>query len=629
MNTDRPPVVSAPFAAAGNASTPISFDIQVEDPDGDATTGLSASGMPPGASLTHGPNGDRFDWVPDPEQAGTFAISFNASSGSTVGSAETEISVSPSAGPRRPRVDPDLLELQPGKRNSERILSRDSNGNAYANLILVGDVTTSSLEGIGVQVGTRLGKAMTAVSPLSALPALFDLEGLESVKAPATCELYLDSSLVSIDAEGIRTIGQVQRPLVGRTGAGVLLGFLDSGIDLGHGDFRKGDSDGPTRLVGYWVRTHYSFPHSPPQGFGFPNMSSFFGSEWTPSEINDGLVDSWGADSLGHGTHLAGIAGGNGQDFVPCLVGQYQGVAPEADLCVVKVTRDNAFVPTQSLTTSIVDGVKYVFMKADELGEPAVVNISLGSHKGPHNGRSFLDWSISKLVKDYGPGKVVVAAAGNDGNTGIHATAHLHPGLPQEIALEVENYAVQPPANAGNEVFLEGWYDNRDAITVAVLTPSDSLIGPVALMGGNGGPKSTPDGRVTICHGYICDPPTWEGGTWSPDEYFYIKIQDTFNVISSGSWKILIGTQSIGGSGVVDLYLPEIDMPTLVHFQIPDLTHTIASPASADSVISVGAYSTRLCWKTTDAQTICKGYASQLGDVLFASSRGPRRGHNS
>jgi hypothetical protein len=321
MNTDRPPVVSAPFAAAGNASTPISFDIQVEDPDGDATTGLSASGMPPGASLTHGPNGDRFDWVPDPEQAGTFAISFNASSGSTVGSAETEISVSPSAGPRRPRVDPDLLELQPGKRNSERILSRDSNGNAYANLILVGDVTTSSLEGIGVQVGTRLGKAMTAVSPLSALPALFDLEGLESVKAPATCELYLDSSLVSIDAEGIRTIGQVQRPLVGRTGAGVLLGFLDSGIDLGHGDFRKGDSDGPTRLVGYWVRTHYSFPHSPPQGFGFPNMSSFFGSEWTPSEINDGLVDSWGADSLGHGTHLAGIAGGNGQDFVPCLVG--------------------------------------------------------------------------------------------------------------------------------------------------------------------------------------------------------------------------------------------------------------------------------------------------------------------
>jgi len=471
---------------------------------------------------------------------------------------------------------------------------------------------------------------MTAVSPLDALPALFEMQGLDAVKAPATCELFLDSSLVNVDAAGIRTIGTVQRPLVGRTGAGVLLGFVDSGIDLGHADFRKLAPNGQTRLVGYWVRTHYSFPHAPPQGFNFPTGSSVFGSEWTTQDINNGLVDTWAADSLGHGTAIAGIAAGNGQGFVPCLVGEYQGLAPEADLCVVKATTNDNPLGSHVLSTRVIDGVEYIFKKADELGKPAVVNLSLGTHKGPHNGRSELDYAINKLIENYGPGKVVVAAAGNDANTGVHATANLHPGPPLEVALVISNYVVQPPANAGNQVFIEGWYDSRDSITVAVLTPGDTLIGPVTIVG-SAGPVSTPDGRVTICHGNICGPPNWEGGltTWAPDEYFYIRLEDTYGAISPGTWRIAIGTRSIGGSGVVDLYLPEVTMPTLVRFDDvwADPARTIASPASADSVISVGGYSTRQCWTTTNGQNVCKGYSSQLGDILFASSRGPRRGH--
>jgi hypothetical protein len=627
-NTDRPPVVSVPERAVASASAPISFTVQMEDPDGDPIAGLSASGMPPGASLSHGPDGDRFAWVPEPEQTGTFNVDFAASSGVVSGHAATQITAVAPTGPRRPRVDLDILELQPGKRHSERFLSRDDQGNIYADLILVGDVPTSTLEGLGVHVGTRVGSLMTAVSPLDALPALFDMQGLDAVKAPATCELYLDSSLVNVDAAGIRTIGTLQRPLVGRTGAGVLLGFVDSGIDLGHADFRKLTPNGQTRLVGYWVRTHYSFPHAPPQGFNFPTGSSFFGSEWTAQDINNGLVDAWAADSLGHGTAVAGIAAGNGQGFVPCLVGKYQGLAPEADLCVVKAITGS--LPEHVLSTRVIDGVEYIFKKADELGKPTVVNLSLGTHKGPHNGRAELDYAINKLIKEYGPGKVVVAAAGNDANTGVHATANLHPGLPQEVALMIEDYVVQPPASAGNQVLIEGWYDNRDSITVAVLTPGNTLVGPVTIVG-SAGPVSTPDGMVTICHGSACDPPNWEGGftTWSPDEYFYIRLQDTYGAISQGTWKIAIGTRSIGGSGVVDLYLPEITMPTLVRFDEvwADPARTITSPASADSVIAVGGYSTRQCWTTTDGQTVCKGYASQLGDILFASSRGPRRGH--
>jgi subtilisin family serine protease len=79
-------------------------------------------------------------------------------------------------------------------------------------------------------------------------------------------------------------------------------------------------------------------------------------------------------DTNGHGTHVAGIAAGDGSGFHRgSATYEYPGVAPEADLIVVRTTLSGR---------SVVDGVAYIFSRAHQLGKAAVVNLSLGSPQG-------------------------------------------------------------------------------------------------------------------------------------------------------------------------------------------------------------------------------------------------------
>jgi subtilisin family serine protease len=115
-------------------------------------------------------------------------------------------------------------------------------------------------------------------------------------------------------------------------------------------------------------------------------------------------------DGDGHGTHVLGIAGGDGSatgGTVPAYT--YVGMAPRADLVMVK---------TDYTDTGILDGVAYVMNRATALGKHAVVNLSLGSQYGPKDGTSPFEAGIAALT---GPGRIVVASAGNDGGYPVHA----------------------------------------------------------------------------------------------------------------------------------------------------------------------------------------------------------------
>ena len=87
----------------------------------------------------------------------------------------------------------------------------------------------------------------------------------------------------------------------------------------------------------------------------------------------------------------------------------YYGVASEADLAFSNFTDES---------TSIVDALHYLFKYADEAKQPMVVNMSLGSQMGPHDGTSLVDVAIDELV---GPGRIIVGASGNDGLVPVHA----------------------------------------------------------------------------------------------------------------------------------------------------------------------------------------------------------------
>ncbi|MCL0138013.1 hypothetical protein M2T37_27410, partial [Klebsiella pneumoniae] len=91
--------------------------------------------------------------------------------------------------------------------------------------------------------------------------------------------------------------------------------------------------------------------------------------------------------------------------------GQFGGFAPQANLLIVRTT---------FLESDVLSGVQWVFQQAQSRDLPAVVNLSLESHIGPHDGSSWFEQELSDLT---GPGRLLCVAAGNNAVTGIHSEA--------------------------------------------------------------------------------------------------------------------------------------------------------------------------------------------------------------
>ncbi|MEA5559559.1 S8 family serine peptidase, partial [Nodularia spumigena] len=177
------------------------------------------------------------------------------------------------------------------------------------------------------------------------------------------------------------------------------MGVLDSGIDFDNDDFS--DSEGGTRIQ--FLREYAYDAELEP-----------ITKDWTKAEIDanpSAVTEKDGYGSGGHGTHVAGSATGNGS-----MNADYMGVAPEADIIFVKGDRSEN--SDEGFSDDDIIGVAFIFEKAAELGKPAVVNLSLGGNYGPRDGTSLSEQFLTQLT---GVGKIVVAAAGNEGFDWLHS----------------------------------------------------------------------------------------------------------------------------------------------------------------------------------------------------------------
>ncbi len=143
--------------------------------------------------------------------------------------------------------------------------------------------------------------------------------------------LLLDRANGWIQSEPFRTA-------TGLTGRGVVVGIIDSGVDLAHPDLRT--ADGKTR-VRYWI----DFSRGP--AGRQPELEEEYGCDEEPGcailsgdDIDELLTNDVASDeprdTFGHGTHVASLAAGNGLSNDPP---RYVGVAPEATLMVARVAR--------------------------------------------------------------------------------------------------------------------------------------------------------------------------------------------------------------------------------------------------------------------------------------------------
>ena len=491
-------------------------------------------------------------------------------------------------------IHPALSHIVPGEAISERFLARDRDGGVLVDLIVEGDVSLSTLSEMGVEVNTTVGGFLTARCPLARLPELLSTPGVERVQISERCEPTLDLSALDVGLPAVRAVPPPG--FLGQTGAGVLVGIVDTGIDYSHGDFQR--PDGKTRLVSIWDQGGSG--SSPPTGFTY-------GAEWDSTEINAAIATE--IDAEGHGTHVMGIAAGDGSmtgNGQPAY--QYVGVAPEAALCVVKTTFS---------TSSIADGVSYIFQKAAALGMQAVVNLSLSTQDGPHDGTYGFDTMINQLT---GPGKIVVASAGNKGQDNLHGQVTVSQGGPSTMTLTVPSYTRAP--QTGNDYLLfSGWYEGADEITLTITSPNGITIGPV--VPGSSTSADTNDGFLNV-----------NNATTAPlngDHEIYIELFDQFSnkAPQTGTWTFTFTPVSIASTGRVDMYISSNHLGSgsslAMWSQGLVFGGVIGSPGTADSVICVAAHTTKDCWDSVNGLSYCWNPAPTVGAIASFSSQGPRR----
>jgi|RhiMethySRZTD1v2_1073278.scaffolds.fasta_scaffold00349_14 subtilisin family serine protease len=177
-------------------------------------------------------------------------------------------------------------------------------------------------------------------------------------------------------------------PWPGR-GAGVIVAVIDTGIDIFHRSFRTAVS---TRILELWDQSATTGGSLPPAGF------EQIGRVFSQAQINAGIAANppfASIDKIGHGTHVAGIAAGNGQQDDRCSgPGTYVGVAPDADLVIVK-----AIDLPPGADNNITDAMRWCIEAGTRHGnKPVVINCSFGSSTGPHDATGFFDRVVDDVL---------------------------------------------------------------------------------------------------------------------------------------------------------------------------------------------------------------------------------------
>lgn len=399
---------------------------------------------------------------------------------------------------------------------------------------------------------------------------------------------YISLVLGLLDSANLAAAGIVQvhqQPYLDLRGQGVLMGFVDTGIDYTQSVFRY--PDGSTKIQFLYDQ---SAEGPPPEGF-------FMGTEYTGEQINQALRTANPYDAVpqrdenGHGTFLASVAAGT-------AAGDFIGAAPEAELIVVKLRQASPFYrdwfavpPWQKFayeSTSVMIGVEYIVKKARELGRPVVICIGLGTTFGAHDGFSIFEEYLSNIANLRGV--CICTAAGNESQARHHMQGAIaEKGATQNIDLKIGE-------DAGN-VILGIWNTIPDKISLSVRSPTGELVGRI---------PSRP-GAVSRSNLIL--------------EKSAVQVEYYFPYESTGSQLSSVNIyNATPGIWTITLY-GDIILDGTFHAWLP-LTGFVSPTVE---LLSATPYYTVVCPSTMFGSISCGAYNSTTGSLYSDSSWGPTR----
>lgn len=385
-------------------------------------------------------------------------------------------------------------------------------------------------------------------------------------------KLYSLLDTDSMEASGILPASRI--PAFGNQGQGVLIGFVDTGIDYQNPLFRK--EDGSSRILGIWDQTLETGAPDPVNGF-----QALYGTQYSKEEIDqalaapDPLALVPSADENGHGTFLASVAAGGedpDQDFT--------GAAPKASIAMVKLKPAKEYLRDFYLIregadayqeNDIMMGVAYLLHLARRFSMPLVICLGLGTNQGSHVGKSPLGLYLDDI--NIYAGTAVITAAGNETGYGHHYRAVTRP---EETLQTVE-------LNVGEKdsgFSMEFWAQDVDIYRVGFISPTGEVVDPL--------PSSTEEENVirflveqteiTVFSSIV--------NTATGSQMVFIRFKDPM----PGIWNLTVSS-ALNVTGAFHIWLPSRGfISDTTYFLRPDPDTLVTGPGNSQYALTVSAY---------------------------------------
>lgn len=396
----------------------------------------------------------------------------------------------------------------------------------------------------------------------------------------AVPKLYSLLDVTSMEAAGITTASGL--PALGNQGAGVIVGFVDTGINYMDPLFRN--VDGSTRIVGIWDQTNNSDNSNNMENEAAKPFSAFpalYGTQYTAEEINLALNSDDPVsivptrDENGHGTFLASIAAGNRDERA-----EFSGAAPRASIAMVKLKPAKQYLREFYLIqdgaeayqeNDIMMGVSYLYFLAKKYSMPLVVCIPLGTNMGSHMGMSRLGQYLNQV--SLSNGSAVITAAGNETGARHHFQAVMDADT-DEVTAELR----VGEREAGFS--MELWAADVGVYTVGFISPTGEVARRISvpLRGENTVSFLLEQTRITV-YTQIAD-------VSAGSQFIFMRFENPM----SGIWRILI-RNSLDIRETFHLWLPVRGFITdETYFLRPNPDTIITDPGNAQYPITVTAY---------------------------------------
>lgn len=372
-------------------------------------------------------------------------------------------------------------------------------------------------------------------------------------------------------------ITKVQNEPLSLTGSGVIVAFIDTGIEWRRPEFLGAGNR--SRIINIWDQSIQT--GTPPDGF-------LYGTEYTNEEINralSGEIEIETRDENGHGSQLAAVAAGSSIDDGLTFLG----AAPNADIVVIKLKeakqylRDYYLIPEGAVAYEegdIMNAVSYCNRLAILYKKPIVICLGVGTSYGNHTGDLPLPTYLDKIASFRN--RCVVVCTGNEGQAAHHYFGRIErpEGLSGEIYKDVE---ISVGDNEKGFI-LELWGMLPNIYWITLRSPSGEVRQGFRPGFGQSQTYQFIYERTVVTLDTVLVEPE------SGEELFILRFENPVE----GIWTVRVSLVSDASRGEFHMWLPITEfLSSETVFLEPDPNTTITNPGYANLAITVGGYDTQ------------------------------------